>query len=86
MAQKIWDSRKSPKFVLVDKFVLFRSETRKDRAIAVAPLGYDLENIEIWFNVIFHSRIVFRGYYLVVASILTESTCGAFSKVGADER
>ena len=50
---------REPQILLVYKFVLFRSETRKDRAIAVAPFGYDLENLKIWLKIIFHCRIVF---------------------------
>ena len=63
MLKKDCEYRKPRNLFLVNKFVLFRSETRKDRAIAVAPLGYDLENFKIWLKIVFHSRNNICGYY-----------------------
>ena len=41
---------------LVDQFVVLGAEARQSDAIAVAPLGYDVENIKFWFLIISHNR------------------------------
>ena len=41
---------------LVNKFVVLCAEARQTDAITIAPFGYDVELIELWFLVISHSR------------------------------
>ena len=63
MAKKNLGLSKEPQILLVYKFVLFCSESRKNCAITVAPLGYDLENFKFWLKIVVHNRNLLRGYY-----------------------
>lgn len=48
--------------LLIDQFVVLCSESRKSYAVAITPLGYDEEDLKLWFLIIFHSRNRFSGY------------------------
>ena len=49
-------------YLLVYQFVILCSESRKSYAVAITPLGYDEEDLKLWFLIIFHSRNRFSGY------------------------
>ena len=42
--------------LLIYQFVVLCSESRKTDTVAITSLGYDEENLELWFLIIFHSR------------------------------
>ena len=48
--------------MLIDQFVVLCSESRKSYAVAITPLGYDEEDLKLWFLIIFHSRNRLSGY------------------------
>lgn len=48
--------------MLIDQFVVLCSESRKSYAVAITPLGYDEEDLKLWFLIIFHSRNRFMDY------------------------
>ena len=42
--------------LLIYELVVLGAESRKTDTLAVAPFGYDIENIKFWFLIIFHNR------------------------------
>ena len=66
------DARLAPRIFLVDEFVLLGAKAWQSDAIAIASLGYDVENVKVWFLIVFHRRNFFRGYSTFGAVVSTE--------------